>query len=266
MSGFTDRFFEASEYVRHQLNARTRHGVHSPLVYELMDRTLRLNKSFVDFGRIEACREDLLKCRDVIEVADYGAGSRVFKGKQRRVSHIAQTALQKPAIAQMLFKWVNRFQSTNILELGTCLGITTAYLALANRKASVFTIEGSPALMARAERTWQSLAIPTIQGFTGLFQDRLPDVLALQPSFDFIYLDGDHRHDKVLALWDQLKDRLEPDGWFVLDDIHWSPGMRSAWDQICADQSVTLSMDFFDVGVVSCDPKRRKEHFRLRLI
>ncbi|MFM7309001.1 MAG: O-methyltransferase [Flavobacteriales bacterium] len=266
MSGFSDRLFEASEFLRHQWHAKTRHGVHSPLVYELMDRTLRLNKTFADFERIEAHRQGLLKCHDVLEVQDFGAGSRIFKGERRRVSHIAQTALQKPAIAQTLFKWINRFQLKNRLELGTCLGITTAYLALANQKGSVYTVEGSPALMAQAERTWQALNIPNIYGFTGLFQDQLAQVFERQSTFDFVYLDGDHRKDKVLALWDQLKNRLEPEGWFVLDDIHWSPGMKAAWDHIRADHTVTLSMDFFDVGIVSCDPKRRKEHFQLNLI
>lgn len=266
MSAFRDRIFEASEFIRHELKAKSRHGVHSPLVYELMDRTLRLDKRFLDFERLESWRRQLLQRNESIHVEDYGAGSRVLGQQQRRISQIAKTALQRPAIAQTLFKWVNRFQCARILELGTCLGVTTAYLALANRKSCVYTIEGSEALLHYAREGWRQLAIDHIQSFQGSFQDELPKVLSMQSVFDFIYIDGDHRYDRVMALWHQLKQHLDTQGWLVLDDIHWSPGMRAAWDEICADPMVTLSMDFFDIGIVSVDPTRRKEHFNLKLI
>ena len=41
-----------------------------------------------------------------------------------------------------------------VLELGTCLGITTAYLG--KHAASVTTIEGNPALAGHAEDIWRA--------------------------------------------------------------------------------------------------------------
>ena len=45
---------------------------------------------------------------------------------------------------------VNYFQCTKILEIGTSLGITTAYLCT-NKKASITTIEGDPNICKLAQ-------------------------------------------------------------------------------------------------------------------
>jgi hypothetical protein len=51
----------------------------------------------------------------------------------------------------------------------------------------------------------------------------------------------------------------------ILDDIYWSAGMKSAWEQICADQRIRLSLDFYWFGVVFLDGRLTKEHFQLYL-
>ena len=37
---------------------------------------------------------------------------------------------------------------------------------------------------------------------------------------------------------------------FVFDDIYWSSGMKSAWDEISKSPSVKLSLDLFSLGIV----------------
>jgi hypothetical protein len=50
----------------------------------------------------------------------------------------------------------------------------------------------------------------------------------------------------------------------ILDDIYWSPSMTEAWNACVADPRFTLSLDFYDFGVLYQTKGRVKEHFVLR--
>jgi hypothetical protein len=41
--------------------------------------------------------------------------------------------------------------------------------------------------------------------------------------------------------------------------------MTKAWEQIISSQKVTMSVDFFHLGMVFFNPGFSKEHFRIRL-
>jgi protein-L-isoaspartate O-methyltransferase len=83
----------------------------------------------------------LLKDQNEVPLLDLGAGS---QSKSRTVAEIAQSALKRPRHARALAALRVTWSTAVVLELGTCLGITTAYLG--KHAASVTTIEGNPAL------------------------------------------------------------------------------------------------------------------------
>jgi hypothetical protein len=50
----------------------------------------------------------------------------------------------------------------------------------------------------------------------------------------------------------------------IFDDIHWSEGMREAWDTIRTHESVLLSIDLFYFGIVLFKKEFKvKQHFIL---
>jgi hypothetical protein len=51
----------------------------------------------------------------------------------------------------------------------------------------------------------------------------------------------------------------------VFDDIHWSPGMKQAWQEIAADTRVKLSVDVFQFGIVFINKNfKEKQHFIIK--
>jgi hypothetical protein len=50
----------------------------------------------------------------------------------------------------------------------------------------------------------------------------------------------------------------------VFDDIHWSEGMEKAWNEIKSDKDVTITIDFFTVGLVFFNPDFTKQDFLIR--
>lgn len=254
--------FRLRHYLRYFLRAKGPHGVHSPFVYQLVEEVLNDQREFYAFEVLEAQRKKLLASDEVIQVTDLGAGSKVLKGDQRRVGDIAKTAVKAPKYARMLFRLIAHEKYTSVLELGTSLGITTAYLASAAQK--VVSLEGCPQHLRIASQVADDLGLTGRMTFlNGDFDDLLVHP-AVQAEFDLIFIDGNHRGDALLRYFRKLRPLLRDGGCFVIDDIHWSADMFETWEQLRRDEHFELSIDLFELGLLFSGRDMVKQHFVLR--
>jgi predicted O-methyltransferase YrrM len=257
-----NRLHEAKAWVHHMVTSKGPHGVHSPFVYDLITNVLRSKKRSSLYAAIERERSRLKSCKDELNVIDYGAGSRVNAGSLRTVQSITRTALQPATHARALTMIAG--QSRHILELGTSLGITTAHLAAALPHATVYTIEGSEAIMDQARKVWLTLNLNAIESVVGNFDAVLQSVLDRMQTVDCFIIDGNHSGEACLRYIEMVLPFCTEDTLFIIDDIYWSPSMTNAWKRLTEDQRFTLSLDFFDFGVLYRTPGRVKEHFVLK--
>lgn len=242
------------------------HGIHSPFVFDLVEKVLNDKTYHTAYREVEQQRNLLLRNETVITVEDFGAGSTKGLTKQRSVRQIASTSLKPKKYAQLLFRLVNYFQPKQILELGTSLGITTAYLAKANKDATVTTMEGSTAIAEVAKQQFDALQLPNIKLVSGNFDETLQPVIdnTVQP-FNFVFIDGNHRKEPTLRYFEQLLAKADNDTVFVFDDIHWSKEMEEAWEIIKQHSFVTLTIDLFFIGLVFLRKEQKeREHFVIR--
>jgi predicted O-methyltransferase YrrM len=260
--------YQVFSYLRYWLRSGNAHGLHSPFVYGLYTTVIRHDGQFQAFGRIEARRRELLASPASITVTDFGAGSQVAgaSGRVRRVRDIARHSAKPPRLAQLLFRLVNHFQPTTILELGTSLGLTTAYLATANSRRQVLTFEGCPASAALARETFDKLSIKNVQLVEGNIDHLLPTTLAsLAKPLDFVFFDGNHRYEPTLRYFEACLTKAHENSVFVLDDIHWSAEMEQAWAAVQAHPAVTVTVDLFYVGLVFFRKAQPRQDFSLRI-
>lgn len=242
------------------------HGIHSPFVFDLVINVLNDKTNYPAYKEIELQRSLLLGNEIIITVEDFGAGSTKGLTKQRVVQQVAATSLKPKKYAQLLYRLVNYFKPAEILELGTSLGITTAYLAKANPSATVTSMEGSTAIAGIAKQQFGSLQLNNINLVTGNFDETLQHVIdnVIQP-FNFVFIDGNHRKEPTLRYFEQLLTNTSNDTVFVFDDIHWSKDMEEAWEAIKQHSSVTLTIDLFFIGLVFLRKEQKeKEHFVVR--
>ena len=245
-------FTLAVKYLRYLFTAANGkgHGVHSPFVFEFITRVLNDNRRFYAFDGIEKIRTQLLSNHTLVEIQDFGAGSRVAKNNTRKISAIAKGSLKPAKYSQLLFRMIDYYGPTQIIELGTSLGITTAYLASANPDAKVTTFEGSSAIAQIARQNHQLLGLTNIDLIEGNFDQQLPQWLAQNKSVDFAFIDGNHALKPTMAYFESLLEVVHDHTILVFDDIHWSEEMEAAWAQISAHPRVTLTIDLFFIGLV----------------
>ncbi|GAA4783446.1 class I SAM-dependent methyltransferase [Olivibacter ginsenosidimutans] len=252
------------DYFIHRFTAKTRHGIHSPFVYQLVDEVIYRYTPILDEQQIESKRSALKKDSRMITVTDYGAGSMLHHGKAKKVKTIAKNALKPQRVAKLLARLANRFSPQMIIELGTCLGITTAYLASATPSAHLISIEGCPQTAAIAQQNLQDLSIKNVTVKVGNFDELLPQILQEIPRVDFLFIDGNHRKEATLRYFNWCLPKVHPQTVLIFDDIYWSKGMKEAWTIIKAHPQVSLTIDLFYIGVVFFKQDQAKEHFKIR--
>ena len=224
--------------------------MHSPFVFDFILHVLNNRNGYTPPAEMEDLRKRLLKDFTTIEVEDLGAGSRKGAPKKRSVKQIAATAVKPRKWSHFLYRLVRHYSPNNIIELGTSLGLSTAYMAAAHPGATVYTIEGSTAIQQLAAQHFALLGRQNIQSFQGHFDAILPSVLAKTSSVDLSYIDGNHRYAPTLSYFNQLLPKINNNSIFIFDDIHWSAEMEQAWREIKKHPSVTVSVDLFFMGLV----------------
>lgn len=255
----------AKKYLHYYITAGNRHDVHSPFVFDLVEKVLRDQKKPAAFREIEQLRKSLLRSTETLQVTDLGAGSLMNAGRERKVSDITRHAAKPPKFGQLFYRLIQYFKPEYLLELGTSMGMSTSYMAKAASYATVHTIEGCPNIAARAGRNFEALQLRNIKQHVGNFDTVLPALLKELPRLDYVYIDGNHRSAPTLDYFEQCLAKVHDESLFIFDDIHWTPDMEAAWHSIQQHPRVTFTIDLFFIGLVFFRPDMKvKQHFILK--
>lgn len=251
-------------YINHWFKAKGRHSIHSPFLFSLYENCISNIAKYPIDNSIEQIREKLLANDNSIAVDDLGAGSKIDNSHQRKISQIAKHSLKSKKEAIFLACFSKHISAQNIIELGTSFGTTALYIAKHNPKAKIHTIEGSAEIAKIATSNFQQLNFDNIQLHIGNFDDILPKLLN-EITADIIFIDGNHTKEATLRYFEMALEKINPKGFMVFDDIYWSKGMTKAWKSIIKHPKVSISIDFFHLGIISIDQDFTKQDFRLRM-
>ena len=284
---FRTALYRVGSYLKHQLTARHTggHGIHSPYLFEWVRMVMADDNSYYAWAKIEEIREQLLRDEREVTFVDYGSGralsSSPVDANKRLVKDIAKGSLAQKKYAQMLARLVRWLGSANpqylskrkedrglnIVELGTSLGVTTAYLATMNKGDKVLTFEGCNAVAEIAKENWKLLEIKNIECRVGEVTEeslRLA-VVDLQGGLDVAFIDANHTYEGTKSYFNVLAEKVHEKTVIVVDDIHYNQAMEKAWMEICADERVTSTMDLYQMGMVFFDKHYWKRNYKIRL-
>ncbi|CAN5271586.1 class I SAM-dependent methyltransferase [soil metagenome] len=259
--------FIAAKYLLYVIRAKNKkgHGIHSPFVFDFVTNVLNDKSLPENFKQIENIRKELLKKNDTINVTDYGAGgANPNETIEKKIKQIAATSLKSPKYAKLLYRIAKYYQPSNIVELGTSLGITTSYLAAAAANGKVYTLEGSASIAEIAKANFKRLALINIEQVTGPFESTYQPLLSGLNSLNLLFVDGNHREVPTLRYFELGMEKISPTSIFIFDDIQYSKEMESAWRAIQDHEAVRLSIDLFFIGIVFFNNDVKiKQHFEI---
>ena len=259
----SQRLFPVSRYLHYWLNAIDEHSLHAPFIFELYTKVIKADAQLPVFQEIETYRKERLDDHQNLEFSSLGAPSSVKNSGKRKVSSIARHSLSSAKFSRFLFRLAQYWRPSNILELGTSLGINTLYLSAYDSACQIVTFEGCTASVAQAKKLFSKWKNKNIELISGNIDDTLGEYLLSQKAVDMVYLDANHRYEPTLRYFGELVKYCDANSVLVLDDIHWSAGMEKAWEKIKQHEKVTLTIDIFDAGLVFFRPFYTKQHYIL---
>jgi predicted O-methyltransferase YrrM len=241
------------------------HGIHSPFVYELIREVFNDDRDYYAYKLIETVKKNMLEDQRVLDVHDLGAGSGKKTNKKKTVCEIARNVVSEQKFGRLLFRLANFYRARVIMELGSSIGISTAYLASADAASKVVAMEGSSVIAGIAHETFQKLKLNNISQSTGNFEKTLSGEIERNPPSDLVFIDGNHRKKPVLEYFEKFLNKISASSLIIIHDIHWSREMEEAWEIIQRDPRVKMSIDIFSAGLVFFrDEFKVKQQFVIR--
>lgn len=194
----------------------------------------------------EGLRKKLLTDPQLLEITDFGAGSKRLSSATRSTSDVTRYSTTGRKFSQIYQFLCSQTPAQQVLELGTCVGINTNYLSRST-KGILYSLEGSNALWEKAQQYQK----PDNTTFVlGKIEETLPPLLKAIKSVDFVLIDATHTYQGSIAQMAMLRPYVKDTTIIVLADIHWSAEMKKAWNTIREYPEITLSVDFFECGVL----------------
>ncbi|MEM9984605.1 MAG: class I SAM-dependent methyltransferase [Bacteroidota bacterium] len=236
---------------------------------ELYQKAIRPADTPLELRAIEDLRLKLTRDTRSFLQHDLGAGqkNRPQAWRKVRVKQLAQSGATRGRKGSLLAALAAFKPAERVLELGTQLGISAAYLASGMAPQGIlYSIEGDPTLHAMAQTHLDQLGlIQRCRLWQGDFERVLNTQLSLtdfQP--DLVYLDGNHRKEPSLQYFDLIHPHLTEGGLIILDDIHWSPEMQAAWKDLKNRPEVQMSIEVWPLGILMLGSGSPREHLVLR--
>ncbi len=243
----------------HFFRSGTRYSVHSPFVYDLITKALKPQIPAEHTRIIKNIEREISQLPPFMST-DLGTGSnRELNGK----------ALLKMSIndryGSMLYGISRHFSPENILELGTSAGLSAAWAALGNQHTKLTTVEGCPEKAAIAKDLFNRHGLKNVQIINQDAAEYINLLKSKNQKVQLIFIDAGHSYESTKAYYNSLLPLCTENSVMIFDDIYWSLGMTEAWNEITADEKLSLSVATMRLGMVFFRKGIEKQNFRLRL-
>lgn len=235
--------------------------MHSPMLFGLMQDLRKVYKKRKPYVHIEELRSKLKNDTSTLTFKDWGAQG---KSRSRSIRDITRFSAKNETLCLVLAEIVKHLKPAVGIELGTSMGISLAYQITGFPEATFYSLEGSPEIADKASNNLAELGIHAPIR-VGPFSETLAPLLNELGTIDYAFVDGHHQYKPTLGYFQELMNHLTTNGCIVFDDIYWSEGMQKAWQEIIADERVSLSVDLYHLGLIFVREGVVKQHFRLRI-
>lgn len=249
------------EYIRYRRKAIGKQKIHSPFVFSFYNEIVKKKKANDAFKSIEI----LVEARqDKTLIAASNFGAKTASNEMTSVASVARKSGVNKRWGSFLYEMSRQHGSNKIIELGTNLGIGTAFLCEGNPEAEVVSFEGNPDFVRYAFEKLNSKGLTNFKIIEGRIQDHIKNELKRLESVDLVYIDADHTYEATLHFFQVILPFVHQKTILIFDDIYWSEGMTQAWNEIIKDSKVRVSVDLYFKGVITFDDGLPKQHFVLK--
>ena len=255
----------ALKYIKYWLFAKHKkgHGVHSPFIYNLIINVLNNKSNDETLNKVFDVYNKLRKSKEVLEFNEIGAGTNYKKSKKITTGKIVKKSSINLKYGKLIYNLIKYFNPKEILELGTSVGISSAFIAQAAPQSNFKSIEGIEEKIRIAKETASEFKHHT-EFIHGDFENILNSVLEKYDKLDLVFFDGNHKKQSTLNYFNSCLEKIHNETIFIFDDIHWSDEMEEAWAEIKNHPKVKVSVDIFRMGLIFFRKELSYQHYVIK--
>jgi len=241
--------FWLADYFFYLWRSNSRHGTHSPFVYQFADQILYQKSEPIDIDILELWRSETMN----------------FQLEKRKFHDLNPIFPQKKYLT-LLFRQLNNIQvGSTFIEIGHSFWSIPRVIESAKKDIQYFhysdiTFSNE---VSYSESYESNLAELHKQNST----QQLWDFLTGRPKIDFVFVNAmiiDLEPLISIQLIDKIIDLLSDQGTIYLYGIDNNWNQKNLWDQMIRHPRVTAHIDLFRMGILFVRPEQRKEKFILR--
>ena len=218
-----------TSYLKYLTQRKSEYSIHSPFVYDFMRKVLNDSGSNRDYDTIYR----------IARLLD----------KRKHVNFL----LRKQS--RLLYRMVRYFEPDSVVSFGHISALNATAMALGHMQTKVY-LEQSETFL----ETLNSMGVVNVN----LIQPEEFDSKHFrQLNTGFIFFSRDSFEEDT---WDYLVDCLNyktADSVFVFEGIHHNKAMEDAWEEIKADEDVSVTFDLYCIGMVFFREGIEKQDFVL---
>jgi predicted O-methyltransferase YrrM len=202
------------------------HGVHSPFVFNLINKVIEEKTSYYAYN----------------DIAAY-------------LNSFPDVAYKSKKFNRLSFRLVNYFNSKTIMEIGSGRGFNTLYLTVPSSKIECICIEPDPDKRLFAQKLYNDF-----DRKIELYDD-IP--LNINRKIDCLFIDlkaDSTIFDKNI---NYLLNLLHDKSFIVVEGIRLNKNYRKVWERIAAVEGRTVVLDLFSVGIVFFDKKLYRWNYKI---
>ena len=248
------------EYIKYWYKAKGLHGIHSPYVTDFIKNVLQKKIDAINSKSIHDYQDILKKNHNEIVIEDFGKGSKKLDNR-REISQMYHIISTPKKYGKLLFNLTNYCKPSNVLELGSAIGVGTQYLSAGYPEAKIYSIEGCKNTHAFTKSVFPEPN--NVEFINSSFSDFFQTQLEKIPILDLIFIDGNHNAKSLLHYTTLLLEKMHDESILIIDDIRWSKDMLQGWHQLSAMECFHVSIDLFKMGILVKRNVQQKEHFTL---
>ena len=238
------------------------YALQSPFIYhiytDLLSFFITKKTAYLD---LEEIRKMLLEDQEILQISDHGAGSKKLTSQFRKTAEITKFSTTGRKFSQLYQYFCSLTPAEKVLELGTCVGINSRYLAKATI-GTLYTFEGAESLFQKAQ---EFPVESNTKYILGNIKETLPDILRKIEEVDFALIDATHTYEGTITYFNQILLHLKKESILAIADIHWSKEMDQAWEEIKKHPKVRLSLDFYECGILFFDEEITRGEYILKM-
>ena len=242
-------FIEIADYLTYYLAGTTRHGLHSPFIYDFADFVL-YQPSDMNFEMIENQRMNMIKSRS--------------KSPQTSLSKYAADTTLDAKYGRLLQRIVKYYQPLSILEIGNNTGIESNYL-LSNSIINHQTLSTYQSF--EVDDYFQKVRKETLESFANYYNSDLlahSKILDKDKLVEICVLYGQKSADDSWKFYEEYKHNLGTQSMLVMTNIRNSNDHYINWNQMTNLPEVTASIELFKMGILFFRTEQIKQKFILR--